>query len=161
VGDVGDICRLASRLDRSQPSLRERPLCDRAATGPQNLWLVSISSFSIKFIPSPVPSPRHDRQRELNDYSDGDAHQRVYNTLKRCTHSHSRPRATKPSTTPIGEQHHPMEPVRRGSSTRGMRTIHVCFLHSTSSNHHANPLLIPIAFHSTMQIPLLEPPRSP
>jgi len=130
-----------------------------------------VSYYLISPRRSCFPSPRHNRQCELNDYgSDGsdncDTHQHVYSTRKRCIRNRPRPRvhacpqSAKPSTTPIGEQHHPMEAMRRCSSTRGMRTIHVCFLHSPSSNHHANPLLIPTAFRSTMQIPPLGPPRS-
>jgi len=102
-------------------------------------------------------SPRHNRQCELNDYggghsdgsddSDGsnssndhDTHQHVYNTCKRCIRNHPRPRvhaspqSAKPSTTPIGEQHHPMETVRKFTSTLGMRTIHVCLPYSPSPN---------------------------
>jgi hypothetical protein len=141
-------------------------LCGRAATGSQNLWLVTLLSFSIELIPSSVS------QCELNDYGGGDSddsdgddtHQHVYNTRKCCIRIRSRPRvhpsphSAKPSTTPIDD---PMATVRKGSSTLGMRTIHVCLPHSPSPNQHTNPLRIPTVFHSTMHNPLLEPPRSP
>ena len=89
------------------------------------------------------PSLRHNRRCDCG--GSNNTHQYVFNTRKRCIRSRSRPRvhhsphSANPSTTPIHEQHHPMETVRGRS--RGVCTIHVCYLQSPSQNNMPAPSL--------------------
>ena len=153
-------------LTRSCPVLSHRTRHTERANSDRvvcPLISIDITPFLVPFSPTQPPVPAQTITAVSGDNDEGnDTRQYVHNTYDHFNRGRSRPcvhPSPKPSTTPVGEQHNPMATVHKRS--RGVCTIHVYLPQSSLSNQYANPLLIPIAFHSTMQIKPLEPPRSP